>query len=67
MAQAAPNTEKLDEHLLEIVHALHAAVKQGISHLGDPKIVEGAIFDCEEILDVIMAGDVEAWLSEAVA
>ena len=67
MAQAAPNTEKLGEHLLEIVRALHGAVKQGVAHLGEPKIVDGAIVDCEEILDVIMAGDVEAWLSEAVA
>ena len=67
MAQATPNSQQLDEHLLEIVHALHAAVKQGISHLGDPKIVEGAIFDCEEILDVIMAGDVKTWFNEAAA
>jgi hypothetical protein len=67
MPQAAPNTEKLDEHLLEIVRALHGAVKQGISHLADPKMVDHAINDCEEILDVIMAGDVKAWLTEAAA
>ena len=64
MPQAAPNIEKLDEHLLEIVRALHGAVKQGISHSGDSKIVDNAIRDCKEILDVIMAGDVKAWLSE---
>ena len=67
MAQAARNIEKLDEHLLEIVRALHGAVKQGISHLADPKIVDKAIHDCEEILGVIMAGDVKTWLGEAAA
>ena len=67
MAQAARNTETLDEHLLEIVRALHGAVKQGISHLAEPKMVDNAIHDCEEILDMIMAGDVKAWLSEAAA
>ena len=32
MPQAAHNIEKLDEHLLEVVRALHGAVKQGVSH-----------------------------------
>jgi hypothetical protein len=62
MPQAAANTERLDEHLLEVVRALHGAVKQGISHTEDPKIVDTAIEDCKEILDVIMAGKVEEWL-----
>ena len=30
MPQTAPNTEKIDEHLLEVVQALHGAVKRGI-------------------------------------
>jgi hypothetical protein len=30
-------------------------------------MVDHAINDCEEILDVIMAGDVKAWLTEAAA
>ena len=63
MPQAAPDTEKLDEHLLEVVHALHGAVKQGVSHANDPKVIESAIADCKEILDVIMAGDVKQWLN----
>ena len=29
MPQAAPNNEKLDEHLQEVVRALHGAVKTG--------------------------------------
>jgi len=63
MTQTAPNTEKLDEHLLEVVRALHGAVKQGVSHSNDSKVVDNAIEDCKEILDVIMAGDVKEWLN----
>ena len=63
MPQAAPNTEKLDEHLQEVVRALRGAVKQGISHSNDPKFVDHAIEHCKEILDVIMAGNVAEWLN----
>lgn len=63
MPQAAPNTEKLDEHLLEVVRALHGAVKQGVSHPKEPKVMDKAINDCKEILDVIMAGEVQEWLN----
>ena len=63
MPQTAPNTEKLDEHLLEVVRALHGAVKQGVSHKDEPKIMETAIKDSKEILDVIMEGNVQQWLN----
>jgi hypothetical protein len=63
MPQTAPNIEKLDEHLLEVVRALHGAVKQGVSHSDDPKLMVKAIGDCKEILDVIMAGKVSEWLN----
>jgi len=63
MPQTAPNTEKLDEHLLEVVRALHGAVKQGVSHSNDSKIVDNSMRDCKEILDVIMAGEVKEWLN----
>ena len=59
----AANTEPLDEHLLEVVRALHGAVKQGVSHTDDARIVDAAIADCKEILDVIMAGKVDEWLN----
>ena len=62
MPEAGLQTEQLDEHLLEVVRALHGAVKQGVSHANDPKIVDKAIADCKEILDVIMAGEVKEWL-----
>jgi hypothetical protein len=63
MPQAAPNAEKLDEHLLEVVRALHGAVKQGVSHSNEPQVMDKAITDCKEILDVIMAGKVQEWLN----
>jgi hypothetical protein len=63
MPQAALNNEKLDEHLLEVVRAIHGAVKQGVSHSDDPKVMDNAIRDCKEILDVIMAGNVSEWLN----
>jgi hypothetical protein len=63
MPEPVLNTEKLDEHLLEVVRALHGAVKQGVSHTDDPKIVDKAITDCKEILEEIMAGQVKEWLN----
>ena len=63
MPQAAPPTKELDEHLMEVVRALHGAVKQGVSHKDDPKVMDKAINDCKEILDVIMKGDVKEWLN----
>ncbi len=63
MPDPVPIVEPLDEHLLEVVRALHGAVKQGVSHTDDPKIVDKAIADCKEILDVIMAGNVKEWLN----
>ena len=63
MPDTAANTEQLDEHLLEVVRALHGAVKLGVSHTDDPKVVDKAIADCKEILDVIMAGNVKEWLN----
>ena len=62
MPQPAHNIEKLDEHLLEVVRALHGAVKQGVSHSNELKS-DKAIGDCKEILDVIMAGNVSEWLN----
>ena len=53
----------MDEHLLEVVRALHGAVKQGLSHSKEDKVMDAAINDCKEILDVIMAGNVKEWLN----
>jgi len=61
MAQA-PNTEALDEHLKDVVTAIQSAVNWAMPHLQDPKIVDKAISDCKEILDVVMEGKVSEWL-----
>jgi hypothetical protein len=63
MRLSVVDSEKLDQHLLEIVGALRRAVKQGVSHSNEPKIAERAIDDCKEILTVIMAGNVSEWLN----
>ena len=63
MPQAVANLDKLDDHLKAVVQALHGAVKQGIPHVKEPKIVDKAIADCQEILDEIMAGKVDEWLN----
>jgi len=62
MGQVA-NAEKLDEHLKEVVQALHGAVSWGLSHQKDNKLVDKTIHDCEEILDLIMEGKVSEWLN----
>ncbi len=58
----AANTEALDEHLKEVIQALHGAVNWAMPHLNDPKVTDKAIADCKEILDVVMEGKVSEWL-----
>ena len=60
----APNTQALDEHMKEMVLALHAAVNRAMPHLkDDPKLVDQALRDCEEIMDVVLEGNVSEWLA----
>ena len=58
----APDTEAMDEHLKDVVQALHGAVNWAMPHLNYPKIVDKAIQDCKEILDVVIEGKVSEWL-----
>jgi hypothetical protein len=58
----APNTVELDDHLKDIVQALHGAINWAMPHMNDPKIVDKAIEDCKEILDVVIEGNVSEWL-----
>lgn len=59
----APNTAAVDEHLKEMVRALHAAINRALPHVSDdPVLVDKAIRDCKEILDVVIAGNVSEWI-----
>jgi len=57
------NVRALDDHLKEMVLALHAAVNRAIPHINDdPALVDQALRDCAEILDVVLDGNVAEWL-----
>jgi len=60
MAEAiapTPLSAQLDDYLREVVQTLHTAVNQGMRHPS----ADAEIADCQEILRVIMAGDVNTW------
>ncbi len=58
-----PIAQPLDDYLREVVQTLQAAVTQGMRRAADdPHAANPQIADCEEILSVIMAGDVKEWL-----
>lgn len=60
----APNTQALDDHMKDMIVALQRAVGAAIPHIkDDPKLVDKAIGDCKEILDVVIEGSVEEWLA----
>jgi hypothetical protein len=59
-----PIAAPLDDYLREVVQTLHTAVNQGMRKAADdPKAATPQIADCEEIIGVIMAGDVSEWLA----
>ena len=59
-----PIAAPLDDYLREVVQTLHAAVNQGMRRAADdPRAATPQITDCEDILTVIMAGDVTEWLA----
>lgn len=58
-----PIAAPLDDYLREVVQTLHAAVNQGMRHAAEDAHTAGRqIADCKEIINVIMAGDVNEWL-----
>lgn len=63
--QAAANTEALDQQFKEFIQALKGAVSSAMPHLkDDQQVVDKAIADCKEILDVVMEGNVKEWFAE---
>jgi hypothetical protein len=64
MVDAAPNTYKLDEHLKDMIQAVYGACATATAHMkDDEKIVDKALEDCEEVLDLVMEGHVEEWVA----
>lgn len=61
MSKAAKNTVELDEHLNDVVSALHGAVGQALPHLDDAAVIDRTLRDCKEMLDEVMAGNVSEW------
>ena len=59
-----PISAPLDDYLREVVQTLQTAVNQGMRRAADdPHAATPQIADCEDILTVIMAGDVTEWLA----
>lgn len=62
--EPAPITQALDDHMKDVIVAVKRAVGSAIPHIkDDPKIVDKAIEDCKEILDLVMEGNVSEWFS----
>jgi hypothetical protein len=63
--EPVPFTHALDEFLRDVVRALHAAVTRGIAAArSDPKETDHALADCQEMIDTVMAGQVQDWVGE---
>jgi hypothetical protein len=61
--EATSLSAPLDDYLREVVQTLHAAVSQGMRRAADdPRAASPQIADCEDILRVIMEGEVSEWL-----
>ena len=61
--EATSLSAPLDDYLREVVQTLHTAVSQGMRRAADdPLAASPQIADCEEILRVIMQGEVKEWL-----
>jgi hypothetical protein len=59
-----PIAQPLDHYLREVVQTLQAAVTQGMRRAADdPKAASSQIADCEDILSVILSGNVKDWIS----
>ena len=62
---AWPLAAPLDDYLREVVQTLRQVTDRGIRKIGDqPEEAQRAIQDCEEVLEVIMAGDVQSWVGD---
>ena len=61
--EPTPIAVPLDEYLMQVVQTLHTAVNQGMRRVADdPQGATQQVQDAEEIIDIIMAGNVKEWL-----
>ncbi len=61
--EPVPFTRALDEFLHDIVRALHKAVDRGVAAVkNDPPETDRALADCKEMIDTVMAGQVNEWV-----
>jgi hypothetical protein len=66
MQPAWPLAEPLDAYLREVVQTLREATERGMRRVGEtPAEVERTIAECQDILAVIMEGDVQDWFGAA--
>lgn len=63
MIKAAKHTVELDEHLKDVVGALHGAVNRAMPRAGDAAVVDPTLRDLKEMLDEVMAGNVSEWVN----
>jgi hypothetical protein len=63
--EPVPFAHALDEFLHDIVRALHAAVNRGVAAAKtDPHETDRALADAKEMIDTVMAGQVQEWVGE---
>ena len=63
--EPVPFAHALDEFLHDVVRALHAAVNRGVaSAKTDPAQTDRALADCKDMIETVMAGQVEEWLGD---
>ena len=61
--EPTPLAQPLDDYLMQVVQTLHTAVNQGMRRVADdPQGATKQIEDAEEIVDIIMAGNIKAWI-----
>ena len=63
--EPVPFAHALDEFLHDIVRSLHRAVDRGTAAARkDEAETDSALADCKEMIDLVMAGQVQEWVGD---